>query len=198
MWDLGYFSRQKQGGYLRFSIDVDHAPPHLLDTTPDDPSRWLVHNLVLREDYKQEGHIILVGLGFKSRQYLALPDWEKDKLQELRKRFPGRKVVYRPKPRRPYPHLSRELCVVNDTDRIEDILRGASLVVCRHSNVAVDACVAGVPFECEDGAAVWLRDKPYTPQIRQTFLSKLCWWQWKAEEAHSAWKFVKTQLGEPV
>ena len=38
------------------------------------------------------------------------------------------------------------------TGTIADVLNGCSVVVCRHSNVAVDACIAGVPVECEGGA----------------------------------------------
>ena len=70
-------------------------------------------------------------------------------------------------------------------------MRGARLVVCRHSNVAVDAVIAGVPVECEDGAAYWLRDKPYTPEVRRDFLDRLAWWQWKPEECMKAWEFIR-------
>ena len=74
---------------------------------------------------------------------------------------------------------------------IADLLRGASLAACRHSNVAVDAVVAGVPFEAVDGAAMWLAGKDYTPANRLDFLRRLAWWQWKASEAHLAWDFAK-------
>jgi hypothetical protein len=67
---------------------------------------------------------------------------------------------------------------------------GASMLVCRHSNCAVDAVVAGVPIECEDGAAKWLDGKPYKRRTRKDFLNRLAYWQWKASEAAQAWQFI--------
>jgi hypothetical protein len=59
-------------------------------------------------------------------------------------------------------------------------MRGCSLVVCRHSNVAIDACIAGVPVECDDGAAFALyRNGPQPDEnARREFLGRLAWWNW--------------------
>ena len=75
---------------------------------------------------------------------------------------------------------------------IQELLRGASLVICRHSNVAVDACIAGIPVECEDGAARWLYAAgPVQPiERRASFLRRLAWWQWQCDEMEDAWKFL--------
>lgn len=158
LWDMGYFGRKKLDGYCRVSINVDH-PQDWLGQTPEIASRWEQHGIQLRNDYNPKGHIVLIGLGKKSRAYLGpkVANWEHIKLRELCTRFPSRHIVYRPKPGRPFPALP---CATDDTRPIQDILRGASLVVCRHSNVAVDATIAGIPFECEDGAAKWLEDNP--------------------------------------
>ena len=80
-------------------------------------------------------------MGKKSRVFLGAGDCELRKASELQQRFPGRSIIVRQK-RAQVP--------------IDQALRGASLVVCHHSNCAVDAIIAGVPFECEDGAAYWL------------------------------------------
>jgi hypothetical protein len=187
MFDLGYFGRAKYTGYLRASIDWDH-PQHLLDRTPPDPSRWDQFGIALREDANPRGYILLVGLGPKSRKYLHAADWEERTLSTLRVRFPDRQVLHRPKPNHDFPklHCERDL----DTP-IEALLRGCSLVVCRHSNVAVDAAIAGVPFETVDGAAAWLASRPYTPENRLDFLRRLAWWQWQATQAAEAWSFLK-------
>jgi len=186
IWDLGYFGERKRA--LRMSIDSDH-PQQWLDATPPDPARWKAHGLKLREDADAGGPIILVGLGQKSRAYLNAEHWEAEKLEQLRQRFPGRTIVYRPKGARDYPRLSG--CEADVTSPIERLLKGASLVACRHSNVAVDAVIAGVPFEAQDGAAAWLTGRPYTPETRLDFLRRLAWWQWLPREAAVAWEFAQ-------
>ena len=185
MWDLAYFDRLR---YLRCSIDHDH-PQSLLDRTTPEPSRWQELRISLRETYDPNGHIVLVGLGAKSRSYLHEQEWEMLRLRELRKRFPGRAIVYKPKPGSPVLKLDCEFAA--QSAPIEDVLNHAFLVSCRHSNVACDAVVAGVPFECSDGAAMWLRDKSYTRENRLDFLRRLAWWQWRADEAKYAWEFVQ-------
>lgn len=185
-WDLGYFGREKGRGYMRVSVDIDHPWPYL-DRTPADPSRFAALGVTLREDADPDGHVVLVGMGRKSRAQLSLYGWEQMKLSELRRRFPGRRIVYRPK--RATDDVILPVETVADGP-IEDVLRGASLVVTRHSNVAVDAVVAGVPFECENGAAYWLRQKPFTRENRLDFLHRLAWWQWRPFEATEGLKFV--------
>ena len=186
-WDLGYFGRAKVTGFLRASIDRDH-PQHLLDRTPTDPTRWERHGISLRQDADPNGFILLVGLGAKSRKYLHASDWEQRTFNSLRTRFPGRTVLHRPKPGHEYPRLHCERDI--DTP-INVLLRRCSLVVCRHSNVAVDAAIGGVPFETQDGAAAWLASRPFTPEHRLDFLRRLAWWQWQATESEAAWSFLK-------
>jgi hypothetical protein len=195
-WDHGYYSRHGRPkdptkAYLRASWDNLH-PQSSLSATPPDPSRWLVHNIVLREDSSADGHIIVVALGPKSRKSLSIHDWEHRKLAEIAERFPGRKIIYRPKPGKDRP--DRVKWLTDQETPIEKLLVGASLVVCRHSNVAVDAIIAGVPFECEDGAAFWLQNQTRTPTVEQRldFLYRLSWWQWRCDEMEAAWKFLAT------
>lgn len=187
LFDLGYFGRKKIVGYMRTSINDDH-PQKWLDRTEPEPSRFDAHKISLREDANAKGHIILVGLGRKSRIYLNAQDWESLRLRALRARFPGREIIYRPKPGSPILKLN---CKVDAESPIDSLLRGASLISCHHSNVAVDAIVAGIPFECDDGAAMYLQDKPFTAENRLDFLRRLCWWQWKSAESAQAWQFIK-------
>lgn len=190
LWDLGYFTRAKLDGYLRLSVDRDH-PQHLLDRTPADASRLAPHGVGLREDADPAGPIILVGLGRKSRAYLQAHDWEKRTYESLLKRFPRHRIIHRPKPGQDYPNL---FCERDLNSPVDVLLRGASLVVARHSNVCVDAVVAGVPFECEDGAAKWLTGKPFTADNRFDFLRRLAWWQWHHGEADEALSFMETMV----
>lgn len=187
MWDLGYLGRGRGGGYYRVAVNHWHPTPIDIDRTPADGSRWERFGLALRSD-AGDGPIVLVGMGPKSHSFLGDGDWERRTLARLRERFPGRAIVFRPKPRKPIPRLD---CPVSMAGSIEEAIRGASLVVCRHSNSAVDAVIAGVPVECEDGAARWLAGKEYTPANRLAFLQRLAWWQWKADEAAQAWQFLR-------
>jgi len=166
-----------------------------MERTEPDPSRWLKLNLSLSENYDPDGHVIVVGMGRKSRAYLHLLDWERSKLQEASERFPGRRIIYRPKLNKrqvedalvPWPDSS-----VGGS--IQDLLKGASLVICRHSNVAVDACIAGVPVECEAGAAHWLYSRGTTPTVKERldFLYRLCHWQYQRnnEDMKRGWEFL--------
>jgi len=188
LWDLGYIQRKKITGYVRMSIDTDH-PQAWLDRTPDDPKRLEALDVQLRNDAEPSGPIILVGLGQQSRAYLGCPDWEQRALSALRREFPGRIIIHRPKGQRDTTQLL--FCKRDWETPIATLLTGASLVVCRHSNCAVDAVIAGVPFRAEDGAAMWLTGKPYTVDNRAQFLRRLAHWQWKPEELGRAWKFAK-------
>lgn len=193
LWDAGYWQRAGADGYYRLSIDRDHPTPALIEATPDDPTRFDALRLRLTDEAQPAGPIILVGLGKKSRSYLRAPDWEARKLDELRQRFPGRKIIYRPKPRHPYPDIG---IPADGITPIAKLLHGASLVVCRHSNVAVDATLAGVPSESEDGAALWLRGRPFDPATRLSFLRRLAHWQYRPSEMVCAWRFAERMLVE--
>jgi hypothetical protein len=171
LWDLGYFG--KHDGYCRLSLDRWHPSPELIEGTPAEPARWEAFEVELREEYKAKGKVIVAGMGEKSKRLLNLQNWE----AKMRRRYPG-SILKAKQDKRP----------------IESFLKGASLLVCRHSNCAIDAIIAGVPFECSDGAALWLRDKPFTTENRLDFLRRLAWWQWKAEEAEQAWTFIEARI----
>lgn len=191
-WDLAYWDREES---MRCTVDNLH-PWRLIKDMPDD--RWQASGISLRNDYNKEGPIILVGMGKKSRDQFAMLDraWERGALKRIKHTYPDREIIYKPK--RPEEAL-RGCRTVNGS--IEPVLNGASLVVCRHSNVGVDACIAGIPVVCEDGAAKALYgddiQNPYQPPVeeRTRFLRNLSYWQWKPSEAKQAWKFLLEVLG---
>jgi hypothetical protein len=189
-WDIGYWDRSEFDAGMRLTIDHFH-PWRLIK--PEPPERFDARGVVLRSDCEPDGPILLCGLGVKQRMALGIggQSWEMDALRKIRRRWPDRRVVYRPKrPEHPLPG-----CTLS-TGTIEEALRGVSLLVCAHSNVAVDACIAGVPVICEDGAAFALyRDNPNpTRAQRLEFLRSLAWWQWRHSEARAAWEFIKPHL----
>lgn len=189
VWDLGYWDKV-QGG-MRLAIDTLH-PTHaqMSETAPESRREF-----TLREDGSADGPIMLIGMGRKSCPLYGLQPmvWERTKMRELRERFPGRKVLWRPKGRNPLPLLDAPMS--HGTD-IETAIKGCAMIVCRHSNVAVDACIAGVSVECESGAARWLYKSTGspTPDQRRDFLARLSHWNYTPNEAEEGWRFIERML----
>ena len=188
-FDAGYWDRKGPDRKYRVAIGGFHSPQHIMRGPYPGDGRWGASGLSIAPDRDSKGPILLVGNGPKSNA-VGSGGWSAAMSRELRKRFPGRKVLNRPKPKKPM-----EQGVSHDgiaSGAIDDVLRGVSLVVCRHSNVAVDACRMGVPVVCEDGAAAAiypqrLGDAENQPglDMRTEFLHRLAWWQWSAAECRS-------------
>lgn len=184
-WDLGYWDRDDA---MRLSIDALHPTEQQLQLAP--ATGWR-REVEIREDAKAHGHILLVGLGRKSAHMYGLSgyEWERARLARIRREHPERRICWRPK--------GKDRDVLPGTDllagmSIDAALRGASLVVCRHSNVAVDACIAGIPVECDDGAAfaLYRHGSAPTADERREFLRRLGWWNWRPGEADAAWRWM--------
>jgi hypothetical protein len=184
VWDLGYWDRDDS---MRLSLGALHPTAEQLALAPKGCRR----EHVLREDADPKGPILLIGLGVKSGRLYGLQtmEWEQGQMQRLRDR--GRQILWRPKGRQS-PKLHG--ATLRHGMPIEEALKGCSLVVCRHSNVAVDACIAGVPVECEDGAAFSLYRNGTTPsrEDRAEFLRRLGWWNWRPTEAAQAWDWIRS------
>lgn len=188
-WDVGYW-----GKTFRCAWNGQHPK-----TLPKgSPERWDARGVSLRNDYDPAGPIVLVGLGPKSRH--MGPNWERDTLQRIREAYPDRRVIYRPKPRRDFVPLPVE---TDWESPIEDVLRGASLVVTRHSNVGIDACIAGIPCVAELGAPALLYGSDLaSPRVpteaeRLDFLRRLAWLNWEDEEAmgDQLWPWIRNNRG---
>ena len=183
-WDLGYWDRD--AGMMRCTIDHDH-PQALI--RPEAPERWDRRGVKLRRDADPGGPAVIIGLGRKAltaHGFNAL-QWERKAWKSVPPNVP---VLYRPK-RPTDPRLPGVRAA--PTGPIEFVLKGASHVIARHSNVCVDAIIAGVPHFCDDGAAKAL--PPYaTPTERLEFLRSLAHWQYSTQEAPQAWNFLLKKL----
>lgn len=190
-FDLGYWLRDEPLKFnMRMTIDDEH-PHRWIEPAP--PDRFDATGIELREHWDPMGPIVLCGLGQKQRSLMGFAGqaWEHKTLRSLRERYGKRRVIYRPK----RPEVSLPGCALG-MGPIEEVIKGAALVACHHSNVAVDACIAGVPVECEDGAAFALyRGNPAPSRAqRLEFLRSLAWWQWNPMEAAQCWQFLKARL----
>lgn len=166
-WDIGYWDREHM---LRVSVDDQH-PHRWLWRMPVMPER--IYPGELRDDYDHDGPVVFACMGKKSVDQHG--QWDARAVAKL----PPNHVI-RPKPDRT---LHTKL------PRIETVLRGASKVVCHHSNVAIDGIIAGIPHEVVDGAALAL-EPTRDPVRRREFLDRLGCWQWNHREAGLAWEFL--------
>lgn len=200
-FDLGYWCRTDPHRKFRMAVD-DHHPGVRLMAKRRPASRLEADGIVLREDSDSSGPVVLVGMGYKSAAtYSEEPGaWEKRTLSKIRRAWPGRQVVFRPKPGGG-DHRPAGVPVVGDTG-IEVVLRGASAIYCRQSNVAVDAIIAGVPAIAEEGAASAVCDRDLraghlpsklSVELRREFLANLAWFQWSGAELRRAgtWKVIE-------
>ena len=183
-WDLAYWDRIDS---LRVAVDGLHPTAQQLAVAGDAPGRRAFH---LRNDADAAGHVLLVGLGRKSVAATGAAPlrWERRALAVARERWPGARIVWRPKGE----PIALDGLPMSVGVPIERALLGARAVVCAHSNVAVDACVAGVPVYCEGGAAASLYAETPSPdaRARSTFLRQLSWFEWHRRDASAAWAWV--------
>lgn len=201
-FDVGYWDRNYKYRKWRVSVNGFHCPQYVFTGDYPGPERFIESGLKIRPNQNQIGNILLVGNGPKSNA-VGADGWAAKKSKEIRRVFPKAKITYKPKPKRPvedgvkYDTITRE--------PIDDALQKISLVVTRHSNVAVDACRLGIPVVCEDGAAASiypcrLEDCLNQPDLirRVEFLHRLAWWQWSTQEVRSGifWPWMLTKLDE--
>lgn len=185
-FDAGYWNRKGADRSFRVSVGGFHCPQMIMEGPRPGPERWNASRLAIRQAGNASGPILLVGNGPKSN-LVGASGWTAAKSAELRRTFPGRRVLYRPKPNKPIEHGIDHDGTAEG--HIDDVLQHVSLVVCRHSNVAVDACRLGVPVVCDDGAASAIYPKELvdcdmqpSADLREEFLHRLAWWQWQVAE----------------
>lgn len=187
-WDLGYWERDGKLRKYRCSIDAIH--PQAIVMRREREARPKTPKLI--DTYNPLGPVLIIGMGFKSAEtYYERPGvWEGTQLRKLREIFPDKRILFKP---RPSGGLKRLPGVQAVTGPISQALRGASLAICRHSNVAVDAIIANVPAIADDGAAAAICPHdlrgdiaPLDIDTRTRFLSNLSWFQWTAAEMKQA------------
>jgi len=126
--------------------------------------------------------------------------WEAKTIARL-KRLTDRPIVFRPKPncRAARPIAGSTFA---PTQPLDDALRDCHAVVTHHSNVAVDALLAGVPVFCESGVASVLGcadinaiEQPIMPAGRAQWAADLAWCQWNVQEMRDglAYKYLLSE-----
>lgn len=196
-FDLAYWQRNQK---IRVSFDHAHPQAYVMrKALPVD--RFINDGIALTNEWNPDGPVVIAGLGGKARvQYgaVSIDEWEADMMRACAARW-SRPITYRPKKAdSPVPTWASR---VSREPAIEDALRGASLVITWHSNVAVDAIRMGIPVVCRDGAAAAVcpsslpeKPAPLAADQRARFLSNLAWFQWRPDEASALWRFAAEML----
>lgn len=188
-FDLGYWQRD---GFFdrkwRVSVNGWHCP-RLISSGKLPPKIRFMHSRITpaKKGGRESGYILLIGNSRKSSKVIS-PNWTRDKSLEIRAKYPGIKIAYKLKrPGEIEQGVSYDYLFDGE---IKDAIDGARLVVCRHSNVAVDAAIHGVPCVCDYGAGsvIYKSDlgRAFEQQPsykeRMHFLRRLSWWQWSIRE----------------
>lgn len=202
--DLGYWGRRKKSrydGFHKMSVNGRHPTAYFQKRIhpADRFERLGVPILPWRESGR---HIIVAGMSGKGAyaEGHAPEQWERETIARLRQ-LTRRPIVYRPKPNyltaRPIPGSIFQRDVP-----LEEALIGAHAVVCHHSNVAVDAILAGVPAFCAKGVAMpmcapdlSMIEHPAMPDGREQWAADLAYTQWSVEEMKlgRAWSYLRSE-----
>lgn len=204
--DLGYWGRREGGrwtGYHKIAVNARH-PTAYYRTPQHDSSRFARFGLPLRAWTGRGSHILLAGMGDKGARAEGYePEaWERWVLSELR-RYTDRPIVYRPKPSWKAARPIEGTRFSSKAREVEQELAGAWAVVTHHSNVAIEAQLAGVPTFCWYGVAaeqslqdLSMIESPRRPDdSRAAWCADIAWCQWSVEEmkAGAPWKFLREE-----
>ena len=199
--DLGYWGRRKKtrwDGFHKIVLNARHPTAYFRDT-PKPHDRFAQFSVPVQPWRTSGEPVIVIGMSQKAaaEEHYRAEEWERDTVQRLRK-MTRRPIIYRPKPNwpgaRPIPgtQLQRDI-------PIPDALVGAHAIVTHHSNVAVDAILAGIPAICPDGVASVISshdlesiESPLLSRDRAQWAADLAYCQWNMAEMAdgTAWRML--------
>lgn len=202
--DLGYWGRREGGrwaGFHKVTLNGRH-PTSYFQVRKHPPDRLARFHVEPKPWRAAGSHILLAGMGDKGAwaEGFRPEEWERAALTELRK-FTDRPIVYRPKPSWKTAKPIAGTLYSPHNRPVEADLAGCWAVVTHHSNVAVDALVAGVPTFCWGGVAEPLSSKnlaeierPYYPGRESGENDRA---QWMADIAYTQWNIAEMRQGLP-
>lgn len=198
--DLGYWGRREGGrwsGYHKIVINARHPNAYYADPVHP-PDRFQKFRVPIKPFARVglEAPILLAGMGDKGAYAEGFePEaWERWAIAEIRK-YTDRPIRYRPKPSWKEAKPIEGVEYSSREREVEQELEHCWAVVTHHSNVAVDAILAGVPAFCWGGVG---RDRscqdlskiedPEIPTARD---------QWAADIAYTQWNIAEMRSGAP-
>lgn len=201
--DLGYWHRRitgKYDGYHKVSVNSRH-PTKYFQREKHSPARFKQLGLAIEPWRKnKDGHILVAGMSAKAAIAEGLdPEiWERNTIHGL-SLHTNREIIYRPKPNWSSARPIRGSTIQRKVELV-DALKGCHSVVTHHSNVAVDALLAGIPTYCWHGIATPLslqniHDDPVYPEGREQWAWDAAYCQWSVDEMSKGlpWKHLKNE-----
>lgn len=208
--DLGYWGRREGGrwtGYHKVSINDRHPTAYFqaIKHPADRVARFGLHPVV---EFKGGRHILLAGMGDKGAlaEGFQPEAWERAVINEIRK-VSDRPIRYRPKPswKEARPIEGTEYSPPHARE-VEHDLRDCWAVVTHHSNVALEAMLAGIPAFCWSGVMKnYCRQDlsgielvgafPYARYDVDQLLADIAYTQWSVAEMRQglAWNHLKQE-----
>lgn len=189
--DLGYWGRRKRtryDGFHKISLNNRH-PTAYFQHRQHSSHRFEQFRVKVQPWRGPAEHILLAGMSAKAAaaEGFAPEEWERAAVAELR-RWTDRPIVYRPKPNWPGCRPIAGTRMQKDVE-LDAALLNCHAVVTHHSNVAVEALLAGVPCICPGGVASVLSAHEMSeienlrmPDGREQWAADIAWTQWSMDE----------------
>ena len=204
--DLGYWKRLEGGrlsGYHKLVVN-GFQPNKYYQNFDHDLSRLEKMELELKPHNPKGGYILVAGMSEKSAGIYGLgpQEFEEHVIASL-KESTDIPIVYRPKPSWPGAKPISGSKYSTKTD-IEKDIENCKMVITHHSNVAIDAIIAGKPcVVLGDGVGLNMSttlkdlDSPYFPtdEERLKWLSDIAYIQWNVSEIRRGkpWQHLKRE-----
>jgi hypothetical protein len=201
--DLGYWQRDT---HYKVCVNDRHPEAYMMKRAM--PADRLKSFGVSIQPWRKGGQNVLVaGMSGKAAWSWGMPaeSFERDIIVRLRRIATKRPIIYKAKPS--FAAAKKiEGAQFNHKTPINDLLKDAHCVVTYHSNVGVDALVAGVPVFADRGAASKLAlptalldtrlELPWFPEGREQWAANLAYCQWSVQEMAdgSCWKHMRSVM----
>ncbi len=193
--DLGWWYRKPPhdvlGGYHKVCVDAREPTAYFRRNSPMD--RFTRTGLQVAPWRATGGKVLIAGMSEKSARTRGFQpqEWETRAAQIIRQICPGRPCTYRPKPSWTGAWPIDGTIYSPPSQPLESALADCWAVVTCHSNVAVDALLAGIPVHVDGGVAEdfstpWADlDNPLMPAGREQLLADIAYCQFSVAEIAS-------------
>jgi len=203
-FDMGYFNRKpskdkggSRDGHHRLAVNSWDTADTMRTLCPSD--RWDALGIEVAPNREQHaGAVLVCGMSEKAAGTHGFRpgQWEAETVATLRAAFPTTEIVDRPKPAN-----------LDAGEPIAEVLKRTAIVVSHHSNVAVDALVAGVPTYARKGVgklvscsnpvdAVRMMGPIVAEPMRRQILADVAYAQWSPPEMRTgaAWSHIRSLI----